>query len=48
MRRRIEEVSHTSAVAISEIGRVEAGSGLHLLDKHRKPMAVPRAGFTHF
>jgi thiamine-monophosphate kinase len=47
-RRRIEEVSQTSGVAISEIGRVEAGSGIRLLDGRGKPIVVPRAGFTHF
>jgi thiamine-monophosphate kinase len=47
-RTRIEELSRTSGVTIAEIGRVEAGSGAHLLDERGKPIAVPRAGFTHF
>jgi thiamine-monophosphate kinase len=47
-RSRLEELSRTSGVAISEIGRVEAGSGVHLLDEKGKPIPVPRAGFTHF
>ena len=47
-RRRIEELSHTSGLAIAELGRVDAGSGVHLLDERGKPIAVPRAGFTHF
>jgi len=47
-RTRIEELSRSSGVPITEIGRVEAGSGAHLLDEKGKPIAVPRAGFTHF
>jgi thiamine-monophosphate kinase len=47
-RPRIEEASRSSGVMISEIGRVNAGSGVHLLDERGKPIAVPRAGFTHF
>jgi len=47
-RTRIAELSRTSGVAITEIGRVEAGGGAHLLDERGKPIAVPRAGFTHF
>jgi thiamine-monophosphate kinase len=47
-RSRLEELSKSSGVAITEIGRVEGGSGIHLLDEKGKPIAVPRAGFTHF
>jgi len=47
-RSRLEELSRTSGVAISEIGRVEAGSGVYLIDDKGKPIAVPRAGYTHF
>jgi len=47
-RPRVEELSRRSGVAITEIGRVEAGTGAHLLDDKGKPIAVPRAGFTHF
>ncbi len=47
-RSRLEELSRTSGVAISEIGRVEAGSGVHLLDDKSKPIPVPRMGYTHF
>jgi thiamine-monophosphate kinase len=47
-RSRLEELSRTSGVAISEIGRVEAGSGVHLLDQRGKEIPVPRTGFTHF
>ncbi len=47
-RKRIDALSRSSGVAIAEIGRVEAGSGAHLLDEKGKPIPVPRAGFTHF
>jgi thiamine-monophosphate kinase len=47
-RARVEEVSRASGVTMTEIGRVEAGSGVHFLDERGKPIAVPRAGFTHF
>jgi len=47
-RTRVEELSKSSGVAITEIGRVEAGTGAHLLDEKGKPIAVPRTGFTHF
>ena len=47
-RSRIEELSKSSGVAITEIGRVEAGTGAHLLDGKGKPIPVSRAGFTHF
>lgn len=47
-RSRLEELSRTSGVAITEIGRVEGGSGVHLLDDRGKPIAVPRTGYTHF
>jgi len=47
-RSRLEELSRVSGVAISEIGRVDAGSGVQLLDDKGKPIAVPRAGYTHF
>jgi thiamine-monophosphate kinase len=48
MRSRVEELSRTSGVAITEIGRVEAGNGVHLLDDKGKPISVPRTGYTHF
>jgi thiamine-monophosphate kinase len=47
-RPRVEELSRTSGVAITEIGRVEAGTGAHLLDDKGKAIPVTRAGFTHF
>ena len=47
-RKRIEELSRASGIAIAEIGRVEAGNGAHLLDERGKPIALQRTGFTHF
>ena len=47
-RARIQELSRSSGVAINEIGRVEGGSGVHLLDERGKSIPVTRAGFTHF
>jgi thiamine-monophosphate kinase len=47
-RARLEELSRTSGVAIAEIGRVEAGTGVHLLDDKGKAIPVSRAGFSHF
>jgi thiamine-monophosphate kinase len=47
-RTKLEELSRISGVAISEIGRVDAGNGVHLLDDKGKPFSVPRAGYTHF
>ena len=47
-RSRLEELSRISGVAITEIGRVEAGSGVHLLDDKGKAIAVPRTGYAHF
>jgi thiamine-monophosphate kinase len=47
-RARIEELSRTSGVSVTEIGRVEGGSGVHLLNDKGRTIPVPRAGFTHF
>jgi thiamine-monophosphate kinase len=47
-RAQVEELSNNTGVAITEIGRVEAGSGVHLLDRRGKPVPVARGGFTHF
>jgi hypothetical protein len=44
----LEEISRLSGVEISEIGEVEAGTGVHLLDENGIAIAVPRSGFTHF
>jgi thiamine-monophosphate kinase len=47
-RTKLQELSRSSGVAICEIGRVDAGSGVHLLDDKGKPFSVPRGGYTHF
>lgn len=36
------------AARVTEIGRVEAGTGVILLDETGREIAVPRAGWTHF
>lgn len=38
----------TAGVAVTEIGRVEAGAGVRLFGPDGHEMAVPRAGWTHF
>jgi thiamine-monophosphate kinase len=35
-------------VLVTAIGRVEAGSGVVLIDRQGREIPVPRAGFTHF
>ena len=47
-RAKIQELSRSTSVAITEIGRVEAGSGVHLLDDRNKEIPLQRLGFTHF
>jgi thiamine-monophosphate kinase len=47
-RTKLEDLSRISGVEISEIGRVDAGSGVHLLDDKGKPINVARGGYTHF
>ncbi|MBU6444641.1 MAG: thiamine-phosphate kinase [Alphaproteobacteria bacterium] len=42
------EAAWLTGIAVSEIGRVEAGEGVVLLDQHRHEILVPRRGFTHF
>ena len=37
-----------AGVPVAEIGRVEAGHGVVLLDETGAEIAVPRAGYTHF
>ena len=37
-----------AAIEIHEIGRVEAGTGVVLVDGKGKPIHLPRLGFTHF
>jgi thiamine-monophosphate kinase len=40
--------ARASKTQITEIGRVEAGKGVALLDTDGKEIAIERAGFTHF
>jgi thiamine monophosphate kinase len=35
-------------VALTRIGRVEAGDGVVVLDKGGKPLVLPETGFDHF
>ncbi len=44
----VQAAARESGVAVSEIGRVEAGSGVTLLDAKGAPMTLSRMGFTHF
>jgi thiamine-monophosphate kinase len=37
-----------AGVAVTEIGRVEPGEGVHLLGEGGRELAVPRTGWTHF
>ena len=46
--RKAAEAAQRSGTAIARIGRVEAGSGVALLDTDGREIAVPRPGFTHF
>jgi len=47
-RARVESLARETGVDVHEIGRVDAGSGLVLLDERGRPLPVTRAGFTHF
>ena len=44
----IADAARASGVAVSEIGRVEAGAGVELTDEAGRAIAVARPGFTHF
>jgi thiamine-monophosphate kinase len=44
----VREASSRTGVAVSRIGRVEAGQGVSLLDGAGREVPVARAGFTHF
>jgi thiamine-monophosphate kinase len=44
----IAEAAKQSGVAVQEIRRVEAGSGVLLLDAKGDPLPVGRGGYTHF
>lgn len=47
-REAIAKAAAETGVAIQEIGRVEAGEGIVLLDGRGQPVPVDRPGFTHF
>ncbi len=42
------EAARHAGVPVTRLGRVEAGSGVALLDSGGREITVPRAGFTHF
>lgn len=48
LRQTLSSASEQAGVALSEIGRVEAGSGVVLLDAGGKALPVGKPGFTHF
>jgi thiamine-monophosphate kinase len=48
VRQAIAAISASSSVLVSEIGRVEAGDGVVLLDDAGHPILVERLGYTHF
>ena len=48
LRQVLEAAASEVGVAIVEIGRVEAGSGVTLLDESGQVLRVEKSGFTHF
>jgi thiamine-monophosphate kinase len=48
LRQVLEAAASEVGVAIVEIGRVEAGSGVTLLDESGQALRVEKSGFTHF
>ena len=48
LRQTLDEVAKETGIAFTEIGRVEAGEGVVLLDRSGTAMAIGKAGFTHF
>jgi len=44
----IRDLAAATSIAITEIGRVEAGEGVALLGSDGKEIHLPRKGFTHF
>jgi thiamine-monophosphate kinase len=44
----IAAAAKDTGIKVREIGRVEAGEGVVLLDEQGKPVPIERAGFTHF
>jgi thiamine-monophosphate kinase len=47
-REKIAQIATETGVAITEIGRVEAGKGVLLLDADGQPVPVGRLGYVHF
>lgn len=45
---RVREAAAGTGVAVAEIGRVEKGEGVVLVDSAGRSIAVERGGFTHF
>ncbi len=48
LRQVLEAAASEAGVAISEIGRVEAGSFVTILDESRQAIPFEKSGFTHF
>lgn len=47
-RDRVREIARTLDLPVSEVGRIEAGSGVRVVDADGSELALPRAGFDHF
>jgi thiamine-monophosphate kinase len=47
-RQRIAELAKQSGTAVTEIGIVEVGEGIALVDDSGREIPMPRKGFTHF
>ncbi len=48
LRERVVAAAEAAGVSITEIGRVQAGSGVLLLDRAGNRLPVEKSGFTHF
>jgi thiamine-monophosphate kinase len=44
----VADAARAAGVVVTEIGRVEAGAGVALIDEAGQALPVARAGFTHF
>ncbi|HMI95875.1 MAG TPA: thiamine-phosphate kinase [Micropepsaceae bacterium] len=44
----VADAARAAGVPVKEIGRVEAGAGVELVDEGGRPLGVDRPGFTHF
>jgi thiamine-monophosphate kinase len=44
----VEAAARQAGISVSDIGRVDEGTGLTLLDEGGKPVTLGRVGFTHF